>query len=297
MANVVTRWAKSVGVTGARYLGRRLPNAASRRWLFDHVVPALMDPAVLPMGLTERPLKRISVDVPCDPYIYVHRNGYWCGVFFEEELEAYLLRELKPGDTVIDVGANVGHVALPAAALVAPTGRVLAFEPNPELAALVLASAQRQKLPLVMNAFALGEEPGEFTLQMDPAHTGGATLRSVSDPAFSRSVQCAVKRGDVVMPTLTGRVFLKVDVEGFERSTIRGLRGTLRQVDHAVLEVSPEWLGVDGVEELFGLMYEAGFDAFQLRLDGTVGRAVRPEAVTTQVNVLFLRATPARPLS
>jgi len=90
---------------------------------------------------------------------------------------------------------------------------------------------------------------------------------------------------------------LIVDVEGFERSTIRGLRETLRRVDHAVLEVSPEWLGVDGVEELFGLMSEAGFDAFQLRLDGTVGQAVRPEAVTTQVNVLFLRATPARSLS
>ena len=297
MANAVTRWAKSIGISGARYLGRRLPDAASRRWLFDHVVPPLMDPAVLPMGLIDRPLKRIAVDVPCDPYVYVHRNGYWCGVFFEEELESYLLRELKPGDTVIDVGANVGHVALPAAALVAPTGRVLAFEPNPELAALVLASAERQKLPLVMSAIALGEADGEFTLQMDPAHTGGATLRSVSDPAFSRSVKCSVQRGDVVMPALSGRVFLKVDVEGFERSTIRGLRETLGRVDHAVLEVSPEWLGADGVAELFGLMSEAGFDAFRLRLDGAVGDAVLPEAVTTQINVLFLRSTPAPPLS
>jgi len=276
---------------------RRLPDAASRRWLFDHVVPPLMDPAVLPMGLTERPLKRIAVDVPCDPYIYVHRNGYWCGVFFEEELESYLLRELKPGDTVIDVGANVGHVALPAAALVAPTGRVLAFEPNPELAALVLASAERQKLPLVMNAIALGEEDGDFTLQMDPAHTGGATLRSVSDPAFSRSVTCSVRRGDAVMPALTGRVFLKVDVEGFERSTIRGLRETLKRVDHAVLEISPDWLGADGVAELFGLMSEAGLAAFELRVDGSVGPPVRPEAVTSQVNVLFLRLAPAGPLS
>jgi len=291
VANRVTRWAKSIGVSGARFLGPRLPNASSRRWLFNHVVPALMDPAVVPMGLIECPLKRISVNVPCDPYVYVHRNGYWCGVFFEEELESYLLRELKPGDTVIDVGANVGHVALPAAALVAPTGRVLAFEPNPELAALVLDSAMRQKLPLVMNAVALGEEAGVFALRMDPAHTGGATLRTVSDPAFSRSVQCSVQKGDEVMPALNGRVFLKVDVEGFERSTIRGLRKTLDRVDHAVLEVSPEWLGGDGVAELFELMSDAGLDAFQLCADGTVGSPMRPEAVTGQINVVFRRTT------
>lgn len=289
MSNSVTRWAKSIGVSGARLLGPRLPSASSRRWLFNHVVPALMDPAVLPMGLIERPLRRISVSVPCDPYIYVHRNGYWCGVFFEEELESYLLRELKPGDTVIDVGANVGHVALPAAALVAPTGRVIAFEPNPELAALVLDSAVRQKLPLVMNAVALGEEAGAFTLHMDPAHSGGATLRTVSDPMFSRSIPCPVQRGDEVMPALSGRVFLKVDVEGFERSTIRGLRKTLDRVDHAVLEVSPEWLGGDGVVELFELMSDAGLDAFQLGVDGTVGPPMRPEAVTRQINVVFRR--------
>jgi len=248
-----------------------------------------MDPAVLPVGLVSRPLKRIAVRVLCDPYIYVHRNGYWCGVFFEEEVESYLLRELHAGDTVIDVGANVGHVALPAAALVGPSGMVLAFEPNPELAGLVEAAAAAQHLPLRMHPMALGDTAGVFSLRMDPAHTGGATLRSTTDPAMHVSVPCPVRIGDDVIGALGGRVLLKIDVEGFELSVLRGLKNTLQRVDHAILEVSPEWLGSSGVETLFSLMAEAGLSGHRLGVDGSVGPRVAPADIDAQVNIVFRR--------
>ena len=43
-----------------------------------------------------------------------------------------LLDNLRPGDTVIDVGANVGYYTLLAARKVGPRGKVVAFEPDPE---------------------------------------------------------------------------------------------------------------------------------------------------------------------
>lgn len=281
--------AKSIGIAAAEWLGPRLPGPRSRRWLFHGFVPWLMDPAILSMGAVSRPLKRIPVRVPCDPYVYVHRNGYWCGVFFEEEVESYLLRELRPGDTVIDVGVNVGHVALPAAFLVSPGGQVLAFEPNPQLAELVERFADEQGLTVRMRSVALSDVAGIFPLRMDPGHSGGATLRETSDPAFTRTIDCMAEIGDAVIAGLTGRVLLKVDVEGFELHAIRGLQATLTQVDHAILEVSPQWLHRAGVRALFGLMAEAGLNAFQLRQDGSVGHALDPDTVTSQVNVVFRR--------
>jgi FkbM family methyltransferase len=248
-----------------------------------------MDPSVLPPGLVERPLKHIPVSVPVDPYIYVHRNSYWCGVFYEEELEHYMIRELRPGDTVIDVGVNVGHVSLPAAALVAPTGKVYGFEPNPALASLVSDCGARQMLPLQISACGLGERADSFPLSMDPAHTGGATFRATDKTELAHTIMCNVVVGDEVLPPLAGRVFLKVDVEGFEISVLRGLSRTLLLVDHAVLEVSPQWLGLKGVEELFDLMKVAGLDAHQLLIDGKVGPLLAPADVATQINVLFRR--------
>lgn len=288
------RHIKSIGIAAAKILGPRLPTTSVRRWFCERIAPLLMDPAVLPRGLVERPLRRIRVRVPCDPYVYVHRNGYWCGIFYEEEVESYLIRELKPGDTVIDIGANVGHVALPAAALVGPGGRVLAFEPNPELAALVLECARKQGLPVKMHAYGLGDEEGSSTLKMEPDHAGGATFRNLADARdFSRSLLCEVRRADDVIGALHGRVFLKIDVEGFELKVLHGMRETLKRVDHAIVEVSPQWLGSDGVARLFEMMALAGLEAHFLGADGSILAPARPAEIAGQINVLFLRTVPS----
>ena len=55
----------------------------------------------------------------------------------ERPLQAALQRELRPGATFFDIGANVGFVTLIAARLVGPSGRVVAFEPVPENVAAI----------------------------------------------------------------------------------------------------------------------------------------------------------------
>ena len=49
---------------------------------------------------------------------------------FEHTTCEVLSRVLRPGDTFIDVGANIGFFSLMAARLVGQAGKVLAFEPN-----------------------------------------------------------------------------------------------------------------------------------------------------------------------
>lgn len=280
---------KSLAIRAAERIGPHLPTAGTRRWLWHRGVAPLMDPAVLPKGLVARPLKNMPVVVPCDPYTFVHRNGYWCGVFFEEELEAYLRRELASGDTVIDVGTNVGHVALPAGWLVRPHGQVIAFEPNGELAAIVAKFAADQDLPVRVFAHGLGETQQSFTLRMEPGQPGMATMRADVPDSFSQRLDCVVKVGDEVMPELRGRVFLKIDVEGLELQVLRGMPRTLGRVDHAVIEVSPEFVGADGVAALLDLMAAHGLVAHHLDEDGRVGRRVTAGDITAQINVVFRR--------
>ena len=70
-----------------------------------------------------------------------------------------------------------------------------------------------------------------------------------------------------------------------------GLRATLTRVAHAVVEVSPEWLGKDGVEKLFWLMRQAGLFPFVLLESGKPAGPLQARDISTQVNVLFLRST------
>jgi FkbM family methyltransferase len=270
----------------AKAVGRRLPTPQSRAWFCDRLIPYLMDPDVLPAGLVERPTRHFGVSILCDPYVYVHRDGYWCGVFFEEEVEAYLHRELKPGDTVIDVGMNVGE-----------RGKVIAFEPNTELVRCVQSLADSQGLKqIAIMPFGLGAIAGTFDLRMEPEHAGGATFRSAStDDAFSVRMRCEVKVGDEVLrdQNFVGRVFLKMDVEGFEIQALEGLEDTLSKVDHAIIEVSPEWLNDSGVKKLFELMSDRGLSAYELEISGESRRAVAQQAVKAQTNIVFKRQTKA----
>ncbi len=284
---------KAVLVPIAGWLGHRLPNRNSRRWFCDKIIPYLMDPAILPHGLVERRARRFDISVLCDPYVYVHRNGYWCGVFFEEEVESYLARTINKGDTVIDVGMNVGHVTVPAAALVGAEGKVIAFEPNLDLVRRVQRLAQKEALSQVeILPYGLARADGTFQLRMEPAHAGGATFRdAVATDDYTIAMTCEVKCGDAVLRdrAFTGKVFLKMDVEGFELEALSGLQQTLTRVDHAIIEVSPEWLSSDGVAALFELMAGKGLCAFEIQSSGELGNALRPEDVRSQVNVAFVR--------
>jgi FkbM family methyltransferase len=59
---------------------------------------------------------------------------------FEPEVQAIFRRFLKPGMSVLDVGANAGPHTLHAASIVGANGYVLAVEPNPKNVRLLEAS-------------------------------------------------------------------------------------------------------------------------------------------------------------
>src|SRR5882672_5557832 len=68
-------------------------------------------------------------------------RGFACHVmldgFWEMWLTQFLAHRVKPGMTVIDVGANFGYYTLLLGDAVGEAGRVIAAEPNPDAASLL----------------------------------------------------------------------------------------------------------------------------------------------------------------
>jgi FkbM family methyltransferase len=153
----------------------------------------------------------------------------WLGFEEREELEA-LAGLLRPGDTFVDCGANIGLWSLTAAGLVGPTGRVIAVEPNPAVAPRLERHAATAGNVSVVRA-AVGERAGTARYDAGATHNLGRL-----DPSGAQEVD-VVALDDVVEPPVAG---LKIDVEGHELGVLRGGARLLESRPWIAVELNKE---------------------------------------------------------
>jgi FkbM family methyltransferase len=167
---------------------------------------------------------------------------------FEPGTQATLKKLVKPGDSVFDIGANIGAHTLGIAQSVGPQGRVFAFEPadfafeklchnlalNPALAArtfpqqiLLSASSSDSNEPQIYASW-----PLENSGSVHPKHRGQlvSTARASVDTLDAFVARNNIERLDLI----------KMDVDGHELPVLRGASETLRRFRPTlVMEMSP----------------------------------------------------------
>jgi FkbM family methyltransferase len=282
-----------------------LGKAAVNGWLdcfeqqiINNLVRHLLDEQSIPKTAIPRPIRGLPARCLCNPYMPFHRSMYWFGLLFERQLDRCLRKLLQSGDRFIDVGANFGHLTMLAAALVGSNGSVVAIEANSELAENLKQFACSEHASQVrVLAVAAGAEESEGVLHLAPSHIGASTLRSVdgdADPQkFLRTVTVPIHRLDNLIPCkyAAGNTIVKIDVEGFENQVLEGMRGIFSVgVDAVFVEVSPSWLGRDGVNKMFEFMAGYGLHARVLAERSKAGPLpmIQASEITDQENVVFI---------
>jgi len=167
--------------------------------------------------------------------------GYW-----EAGVTRTILRLLRPGQRVVEVGANVGYYTLLFASRVGPTGSVTAFDANPRavdllrrtLAANGLATAARV-VPM-----AVGDRPGRVTLHRLARQQGSSSiyafgpedLAAWDDEAAPLEVE-ATSLDAFFDADRTPVDLVKIDAEGAEPAIVAGMTGLLARSPHVRLVV------------------------------------------------------------
>jgi FkbM family methyltransferase len=144
---------------------------------------------------------------------------------YEPRESAFVRRVLRPGMTVVDVGANLGYYALLAGRAVGPTGRVLAIEPDPQNFELLAENLRANRAGNVSPVnVALGAAPGTALLHRSPDNFGDHRL-------FGDGTRPTVPVPVVVFDELVDRLgfldLVKIDVQGYEHHVARGMTRTL----------------------------------------------------------------------
>jgi len=171
---------------------------------------------------------------------------------------AFCLHLLRPGDLFCDIGANVGTYTILAAC--GPKCRTISIEPVPATFNLLMQNVYANDVSHLVNAKRIGIADATGTLHFTSAlksynHvTVNATASTVEVPVFTLDSQC---QDDV--PNL-----LKVDVEGFEASVLRGAKTTLRnpKLLAVIIEIAEEHLTRYGssVHQVHDELRSAGFE-------------------------------------
>jgi FkbM family methyltransferase len=244
----------------------------------------------------------------------------------ERETLRHVRRLVKPGMTVLDVGAHVGYYTRRLSKLVGPAGRVIAFEPHPRIYSILQRNAARLDNVTALQV-AVAEEEGTAELYDYLMMSASGSLHydesmlALQKSQLSETDIAPRIATDFPVETFTVRTApidtclaelgiervgaAKMDIEGAEVGALRGMRGTIAASPGLalVMEYNPHALKAFGFEPQPALneVFSMGFDRVQCiepdaSLTDLTGDDAALAALTSRlmnhmgvVNVLFTR--------
>jgi FkbM family methyltransferase len=206
---------------------------------------------------------------------------------------------IRRGDTVIDVGAHIGLLTLPAAKRVGPLGLVVAIEPLPRLAALLRQNMQLNGMAdrVRVEAAACSAHPGRASFFVGKI-LGHSSLLPIDNQVDIidvplRTVDELVRPGRRVS-------LVKIDAEGNELRVLRGMHRIIAENPDLsiIVEFGPSHLQRFGlsVDEWLQAFSTNGFHAYEIDERSGVCTTLRLENLESvfSINILWIRRPPSR---
>jgi FkbM family methyltransferase len=169
-------------------------------------------------------------------------DGLW-----ETHVTQWLQQTLRPGQTFVDVGANVGYFTLLGGQLVGPEGRVVAVEAHPGLADLLRRNVVMNGLYGYVTTWNRAAWSSSTTVELHQRlnYSGASSVGAIGQEALDRlgdveeMVEVQAVAVDDLLEGLPSVDVLKIDIEGAELQAFMGLSRTFEK--SATIAVMFEW--------------------------------------------------------
>lgn len=208
-------------------------------------------------------------------------------LFFTGEYEAAELKalsQLMNGNSVfIDVGANVGLYSLKASEIIKDNGKVIGFEPFiknfNQLSTHIECNNLSSKVKIENKA--IGESEGKLKLYYsEQAHNRGMVSALKNDYANSYEVEMISLDGYCASHNINVVNCVKIDVEGYEMSVLKGMKNILQHNQPILLlEILEE-----NTEEVESFLSNFGYLKYYISDNGIV---VKENENTNRKNYIF----------
>ncbi|WP_165903357.1 FkbM family methyltransferase [Thiobaca trueperi] len=191
---------------------------------------------------------------------------------------------LRQGDVYVDVGANIGHLAIEAATLVGDSGKVTAFEAHPCTAGFLRQNILLNKLSNIRIAqVAVGNQLGwvNFSNQNSDDQNNVTDGEGIAVPLVTL---------DALLPD-EPLTILKIDVEGFEKYVLEGAKKTLDKTAFIYFEAWDAHFQKYGYEfsEIFDFLSEKKFKIAEFLSHSSLEIISRDRKIPNCINLLAYR--------
>jgi FkbM family methyltransferase len=189
----------------------------------------------------------------------VERNGFryrldlsdymqWLIYFgIEAEPRATLYSLVKPGMTILDIGANIGETTLSFSQLTGKNGKVISYEPDPEtFARLTEHLAMNNCSNVIAVNKGLGNSESEMVLETGENNSGGNRIATGNEKT-GKKIQITTLDRSMMELNILKTDFIKIDVEGYEYQVLLGAEKTIAQSKPVLfIEVVDDFLKAQG---------------------------------------------------
>ena len=180
----------------------------------------------------------------------------------------FLKQIIKNGDTVLDLGANIGVYSLIFAKLVGKSGHVFAFEPDPtnfEILSKNVKENKHENVTLVQKA--VSEKNDRIKLYVSKRNH--ASHRIFDSEEKRNSIEVDVTTLDTYFEKIKNPInFIKMDIEGVEGAALLGAPNIIKNSKDLVImmEYFPKWIKKYGTnpQEILNLLIDKKFKLFNI---------------------------------
>jgi FkbM family methyltransferase len=217
----------------ARSVSRILPPLVSNRLTLRYIYP--FDRAI--RDRSEFRTRAVTGSYYHGSVHDIHGHMFRMHGYFDWRVIAVAGAVLRPGDLVVEVGANVGTETVALADLVGPGGAVLAIEPIPEnVVRLRMLNEQSGLSQVEVIPVALSDADGSVRFQppTEPGHSGMGHILGREEDNLAAVVEVSCTTLDGLLEGRPPVRLITMDAEGSELNILRGARRCLQR-DRPVL--------------------------------------------------------------
>ncbi|HTC19371.1 MAG TPA: FkbM family methyltransferase [bacterium] len=201
-----------------------------------------------------------------------------------EPVETGLFKsKIQAGDTVLDIGANIGYYTLMAARRVGPQGKVYAFEPDPANFRLLEKNVKANGYGnVILVNKAVADKNGKIRLYLNPSNRGDHRVYDSKDGRSSIEIEKIAL--DRFFKPLDKKIhFIKMDIQGAEALALEGMKGLVRANKglKLITEFSPASLEMAGSrpQSYLKSLQTLGFRFFEISEKKKSVQPVKPAQV------------------